>query len=81
MEFALCNNRPTSPTLQAALEAGGSISRKEAIALVSTNFDRLFGISAGDHADLVATTGGSLFDYSSKVAAIISSRRGLVDII
>ncbi|KAI0766557.1 composite domain of metallo-dependent hydrolase [Irpex lacteus] len=65
----------------AALEAGGSISRKEAIALVSTNFDRLFGISAGDHADLVATTGGSLFDYSSKVAAIISSRRGVVDII
>ncbi|KAI0085133.1 carbohydrate esterase family 9 protein [Irpex rosettiformis] len=65
----------------AALEDGGSISRKEAIALVSTNLEKLFGISPKDNADLVATTGGGLFDYSSKVVAIISPRRGLVDII
>ncbi|KAI0690094.1 carbohydrate esterase family 9 protein [Cytidiella melzeri] len=65
----------------AALEAGGSISRKDALALVTSNLEKLLGIPSEDDADLVATVGGGLSDYSSKVVAVISSRRGLVDMI
>ncbi|KAI0342081.1 carbohydrate esterase family 9 protein [Trametopsis cervina] len=65
----------------ASLEAGGSITHKDALALVTINLEKLFGISADSDADLVATIGGGLFDYTSKVVAVISPRRGLVDVI
>ncbi|KIP04862.1 hypothetical protein PHLGIDRAFT_36717 [Phlebiopsis gigantea 11061_1 CR5-6] len=63
----------------AALETGGVLTRSEAIALASTNLEKLLGIHATND-DLVATTGGDLLDFTSKVAAVISPRRGLVDI-
>ena len=56
------------------------LTRSEAIALASTNLEKLLGIHAPND-DLVATTGGDLLDFTSKVAAVISPRRGLVDIL
>ena len=67
--------------LNAAVEAEGQISRKEALALVTTNLEKLLGLQSNDDADLVATYGGDLLGYSGKVAAIISPRRELVDVI
>ncbi|KAH9846908.1 carbohydrate esterase family 9 protein [Lenzites betulinus] len=65
----------------AALEANGSISKAEALALASTNVETLLGVKAnGANGDLVATRGGDLLDFS-KVVAIVSSRRGVVDIL
>lgn len=54
---------------------------RQAYALASTNIEKLLGINHGsEDADLVAFEGGSLFDLSSKVAAVVSSQRGLVDV-
>ncbi|KAI0367346.1 composite domain of metallo-dependent hydrolase [Pilatotrama ljubarskyi] len=65
----------------AALEANGTISKAQAIALVSTNVEKLLGIERGDaEGDLVVTYGGGLLDYT-KVVAIVSPRRGVVDLL
>jgi hypothetical protein len=64
------------------LESSGRMNQHQAYALASTNLDKILGIDHGsEHADLVAFEGGSLFDLSSKVAAVISPQRGLVDIL
>ncbi|PIL26899.1 hypothetical protein GSI_10037 [Ganoderma sinense ZZ0214-1] len=64
----------------AALEAGGTISKAQAIALVSTNVEKLLGIErdAGE-TELVATSGGDLLGFG-KVVAVISPVRGVVDV-
>ncbi|OJT07354.1 hypothetical protein TRAPUB_1790 [Trametes pubescens] len=65
----------------AALEADGTISKEEAIALVSTNIEKLLGISKSEgHGDVVATRGGDLLGYS-KVVGIVSPSRGVVDML
>lgn len=66
-------------TEQAALEAG--LSKEQALALASTNLETLLGVDAGatELGELVATEGGELFGMESKVAAVISPRRGVVD--
>lgn len=66
--------------LQAAL-AAGNISPEEALALGSVNVERLLGVDGDSYGDLVATRGGGLLDFSGKVIAVISPRRGLVDIL
>lgn len=65
------------------IESGGRISRSEALSLASTNTETLLGVSAADalSGDLVATAGGDLLDFESKVVAIISSRRGQVEML
>jgi len=63
----------------AALEAGGEISRASAIALGSTNLEKLLGVKEHS-ADLVATKGGTVFDYSGKIIGIASAKRACVDI-
>ena len=66
---------------QVALDSGGSISKTDALALVTANLETLLGIKADPlEADLVATRGGDLLEFS-KVVAVISPRRGVVDII
>ena len=66
--------------MQAALESGDTISKAQAIALVSTNVEKLLGIERDpDETELVVTTGGDLLEYS-KVIAVISPSRGVVDI-
>lgn len=66
---------------QAALEAHGEISKTAALALASVNLEKLLGVKVGPlQGDLVATRGGTLLDFSSRVVSIISSVRGVVDL-
>ncbi|KAI0635470.1 composite domain of metallo-dependent hydrolase [Trametes polyzona] len=63
----------------AALEANDTISKEQALALVSTNIEQLLGVERDEHGgDMVATVGGDLAEYS-KVVAVISPTRGVVD--
>ncbi|THU95633.1 carbohydrate esterase family 9 protein [Dendrothele bispora CBS 962.96] len=65
----------------ASLAANGKIGKEEAIAIGSVNLEKLLGMDAQtEGADMVATRGGDLLEMSSKVAGIISPRRGLVDL-
>jgi len=65
----------------AALEAHGEISKTAALALASVNLEKLLGVKVGPlQGDLVATRGGTLLDFSSRVVSIISSVRGVVDL-
>ena len=59
----------------------GNLSPEEALALGSVNVEKLLGISGDNYGDLVATRGGSLLDFTGKVIAVISPRRGLVDVL
>jgi hypothetical protein len=65
---------------QAALEANGALSRSDAIALASVNLERLLGLKT-PVSDLVAVKQGSLLDFEGKVVSVISSHRGVVDLI
>ena len=51
--------------------------------MASTNVAKLLGgkVVVADDYELVATEGGDMLDFSSKVKAIISPRRGLVDLL
>ncbi|KAK0218162.1 hypothetical protein IW262DRAFT_1449299 [Armillaria fumosa] len=64
----------------AALETRAALSKSEVLALGSANIETLLGVE-DDASDLVATRSGSLLDFEAKVVGIISSRRGLVDIL
>ncbi|KAG7444373.1 carbohydrate esterase family 9 protein [Guyanagaster necrorhizus] len=64
----------------AGLEAHAALSKSEVLALGSANVETLLGVE-DDASDLVATRSGSLLDFEAKVVGIISSRRGLVDIL
>lgn len=58
------------------------VSRKQALALVTTNLEALLGVEvSGNDADMVAYRGGDVFDLSSKVAAVVSPRRSSVDLL
>ncbi|KAF8165543.1 hypothetical protein B0H34DRAFT_689508 [Crassisporium funariophilum] len=66
----------------AALESSARISQQQAYALVTRDLERLLGVRGIDDetADLVAYSGGSVFELSSKVAGVISPRRGSVEL-
>ena len=72
----------TSAFIQAYIEAGGIISRTDAIALASTNTEKLLGVDpeTARLGDLVATEGGDMLDIQSKVVGVISPRRGQVEL-
>ena len=57
------------------------MTREEAFALVTTDLELLLGVDvhAAD-ADLVATHGGDLLDFESKVIGVISPARAVVDL-
>lgn len=75
----------------AALEAGGKISKKQAFSIGTVNMMKLLGgdedrLDADDpesglpwEGELVATVGGDLLEFGSKVVAV-ASRRGFVDV-
>ncbi|KAJ7178979.1 carbohydrate esterase family 9 protein [Mycena filopes] len=63
----------------AMLASNGLIGKTEAYALVSTNLQDILGVTM-DTGDLVAYAGGSVYDTSSRVAAVISGERGEVDV-
>ncbi len=67
-----------------AIDAAGDISKADAIAIGSTNVQKLLGGEveaevASNTYELIATEGGDLLDFGSKVVAVISPRRGVVD--
>jgi len=64
------------------MNSNGTLSYEDALAMASTNVEKLLGVT--EHAantDLVATRGGDLLSFESKVVATISPRRGLVDLL
>ncbi|OCH88859.1 carbohydrate esterase family 9 protein [Obba rivulosa] len=67
----------------AAIDAGEDISRAQAIAMGSTNVEKLLGgrVEAEDLRDMVVTSGGDILDFESKVVAVVSSRRKIVDLL
>ena len=68
-------------SLQAALEAAGQISQTQALALASYNLEKLLGLDFEEElSDLVATEGGDLLGFESKVVGIISPRRETVEL-
>ncbi len=67
---------------QAALDSNGKISKEHAIALASTNIEKLLGVTVeAEDTDFVASISGDFLDPSSRVASIISPRRGRVDLV
>ncbi|KAJ6570161.1 carbohydrate esterase family 9 protein [Mycena vulgaris] len=67
----------------ASLATGGKMSKAEVLALGSTNVAKLLGAKAPTKfsQDLVATRGGDLLSFNSKVVAVLSPGRGLVDLL
>ncbi|TRM61307.1 hypothetical protein BD626DRAFT_502095 [Schizophyllum amplum] len=61
------------------LESGGRLSKTAALALASTNVEKLLGVEPSG--DLVATRGGGMLDFGSKVVGVVSPKRGVVDIL
>ena len=73
----------------AALEAGGKISKEQALLMGTVNMYKLLGgernldvLEEGlfPKGELVATVGGDLLEFGSKVVAVASWRRGFVDV-
>ncbi|PPQ79032.1 hypothetical protein CVT25_002341 [Psilocybe cyanescens] len=64
----------------AALDTVGGLSVPDAIAVASTNLERLLGVRSHD-SDLVAVRQGTLLDFEGKVVGIISPRREVVDLL
>jgi hypothetical protein len=76
-----CCSRLLISNTQAVLESNGHINRQKAYALASTDLEKLLGIRVNEEmADLVAYDGGSAFELSSKVVAVISPERAAVDL-
>ncbi|KIJ40898.1 hypothetical protein M422DRAFT_75681 [Sphaerobolus stellatus SS14] len=64
----------------AALQS--NLSKEQALALVTTNLEKLLGVNHwnGSHLDIVAYRGGDLLEFGSKVVGVISHTRELVDL-
>ncbi|KAJ7255303.1 carbohydrate esterase family 9 protein [Mycena rebaudengoi] len=62
----------------AGLESDGVLNKAQTLALASSNLETLLGVKNID-TDLVAIRGGS--DFEGKVIAVISDRRGSIDIL
>ena len=70
-------------TCQVAYDTGGKLSKEDTIALASTNVELLLGGDvepAGIH-DMIVTEGGDILEMQSKVVAVISPGREIVDLL
>jgi hypothetical protein len=66
---------------QAALDSDGTLGKAKALALATTNLEKIFGFHEDpEDDDLVAFQGGDMFSLESKVVAIVSPRAGHVEI-
>lgn len=81
------NHTPHSLVLtenfQLALEANGTLSRAQTIALATTNLDRALGLDSPKlrlrtPPDIVAYKGGGVLDMNSKVVGVLSPRKKTV---
>ena len=67
--------------LQAALDSDGLLDKAGALALVSTNLNKIFGLYDEDEGDdLVLYEGGDMFSMESKVIGVASPKNGHVEI-
>ncbi|KAI0949512.1 hypothetical protein AcW1_009102 [Taiwanofungus camphoratus] len=65
----------------ALLESPQALTKSSAFALASRNVEKLLGVRiAPGEEDLVATSRGDLLSFEGKVVAVISPRRGTVDL-
>ncbi|CAE7231904.1 unnamed protein product [Rhizoctonia solani] len=65
----------------AALESNGDIKKQDALALGTTNLQKLLGLEGNDLlGDLVAYRGGDCFDLASRPVAVVSGARAVVDL-
>lgn len=60
------------------METDGYIDKKQALALVTSNIEKIFGLEAGS--DLVAYRGGQYSDLEGVAVAVISEKGGYVDL-
>ncbi|KAJ3568393.1 hypothetical protein NP233_g5742 [Leucocoprinus birnbaumii] len=61
----------------ASIEAGGAISKEQAMEMGSVNIDKLLGVDRSSASmDLVVTRRGDLLDFGSEVVAILSPEAG-----
>lgn len=82
--FSLASDQSTLLTIfQAYIQAAGQISKSQALAIASTNTEKLLGIAPETALlnDLVVTQGGDLFDMESKVIGIVSPLREQVELL
>ncbi|KAJ2918066.1 hypothetical protein MD484_g2411, partial [Candolleomyces efflorescens] len=63
-----------------SIEAHGRISKTQAIALATSNVEKLLGLKT-PNTDLVAVKQTSLYDFTGKVVGVISPREGGVNLI
>ncbi|CAK5268643.1 unnamed protein product [Mycena citricolor] len=61
------------------LESNGTVSKQEALAMASSNIEKLLGVES-QNAEWAVTKGGDLFSFEAKVIGVISATRGLVDL-
>ena len=60
---------------------GAEITQAEALALASSNLEKLLGLDGVNQlADLVVTEAGGPFDFGSKIVGVISPKKGVVDL-
>jgi len=65
----------------AAFESVDRITKSKALALASTNLEKIFGIpSSAKRSEWVAYRGGDVFDFGSKVVGVVSRTRKRVDL-
>ncbi|ELU40945.1 amidohydrolase [Rhizoctonia solani AG-1 IA] len=65
----------------AALESDGDINKQDALALGTTNLQKLLGLEGSELlGDLIAYHGGDCFDLASRPVAVVSAARGTVDL-
>ncbi|EPS99813.1 hypothetical protein FOMPIDRAFT_1060582 [Fomitopsis schrenkii] len=66
-----------------AYDTGGKLSKEDTLALASTNVEVLLGgdVDVDGVQDMVVTVGGDILDMQSKVVAVISPGRQLVDLL
>lgn len=64
------------------MDSNGQLDRGAALALVSSNLNKVFGLYGEDHReeDLMVVEGGDVFRMESKVIGVVSPRSGHVHI-
>lgn len=61
-------------------ESSGRLDEGGALALATSNIAKLLGLDAAEDTDFVAYSGGSWHEQESKVVAVLSPARNVVDI-
>lgn len=57
------------------------LSIRQALSLASSKVDELMGVKVDpEETDIVVTRGGGLLEFEGKVVAMVSPRRGVVDV-